>query len=741
MFGRNSSHTLWLGCVLILVATLCLAGLEIYEGFSNAPQLQRERDLVVRTFEVITAAQAFDQAVQDAERGQRGYLLTGDAAYLDPYRTGSAAAPALLAKLKQLTADDPEQQQRMPALEEQLDTKLAELKRTIEVHDSQGFAAAQAIVQGNTGLAAMQAIVKTVDTMIEAERTLLQVRLARSTQAEHMTRTFALVGAVLAMAIVALGIFTALRAIQNIYRANEARRKSDEQFGLLVNAVTEYALYMIDAKGYVVSWNAGAERIKGYGAGEIIGQHFSLFYTEEDRQAGMPDRALETAAREGKYEIEAWRVRKGGARFMANVIIDPVRNSAGQLIGFAKITRDITERRDQQEVLERTRAALAQSQKMESLGQLTGGIAHDFNNLLQIIGSAIGALQRRLQGVNPDLRLYTDSIVHGVARGAELTQRLLAFTRRQPLDPKPIEPNKLVAGMSEMLRRTIGESIAIETVLSGGLWWVSADVGQLENAIVNLAVNARDAMPDGGKLTIETSNTYLDEAYAAAHSEVVPGQYVMIAISDTGAGMTPDVIAKAFEPFFTTKDVGKGTGLGLSQVYGFIKQSGGHIKLYSEPGAGTTVKLYLPRLAAEVAADAQAETQVAQIDTGKETILVVEDEDEVRAFTAEMLRELGYRVLVARDAPAALRILDQEPRIDMLFTDVGLPAPMNGRQLADESRRRRPALKVLFTTGYARNAIIHHGRLDPGVHLLLKPFTQRDAAQKVRRLLDSLRAD
>ena len=331
----------------------------------------------------------------------------------------------------------------------------------------------------------------------------------------------------------------------------------------------------------------------------------------------------------------------------------------------------------------------------------------------------------------------------GANRAAALTYRLLAFSRQHPLAPEPVDANKLVAGMSDLLRRTLSENVAIETVLAGGLWRTHADPNQLENVILNLAVNARDAMPDGGKLTIETANTHLDEAYAASRTEVAPGQYVMMAVCDTGAGMTADVIAKAFEPFFTTKPIGKGTGLGLSQVYGFAKQSGGHAAIYSEPGHGTTVKVYLPRFRQ---ADEGVEVRVVQavrpspasltMARSGETILVVEDEPMVRAFSVSALEEAGYRVLAAEDGPSGLLLLDAHPEVSLLFTDVVLTGPMNGRKVADEALRRRPHLKVLFTTGYTKNAIIHHGRLDEGVELLGKPFTAADLAEKVRQIID-----
>jgi CheY-like chemotaxis protein len=335
------------------------------------------------------------------------------------------------------------------------------------------------------------------------------------------------------------------------------------------------------------------------------------------------------------------------------------------------------------------------------------------------------------------LRRSAGNAIRGAERAASLTERLLAFSRRQPLDPKPVDANNLVSTMSDLLHRTLGERIAIETVLAGGLWRTHADPNQLEGAILNLAINARDAMPDGGKLTIETANAHLDESYAARQAEVAAGQYVVVAITDTGVGMSRDIIAQAFEPFFTTKEAGQGTGLGLSQVYGFVKQTGGHVNIYSEPGQGTTVKIYLPRLLAdEDAAETAEPARTVSVDEPSKTILVVEDNDDVRSHSAEILNELGYRVLEAPNGPAAMEILERDGDVLLLFTDVGLPGGMNGRQLAEEARRRRPKLKVLFTTGYAKNAIVHDGRLDPGVQLLTKPFTYAGLAAKVRDLLD-----
>jgi PAS domain S-box-containing protein len=390
---------------------------------------------------------------------------------------------------------------------------------------------------------------------------------------------------------------------------------------------------------------------------------------------------------------------------------------------------------DRTEKLHHQAEALRQAQKMEAVGQLTGGIAHDFNNLLQVIIGNIDIIQRTVSETSPRLQRAASQAMNGAKRATSLTQRLLAFSRRQPLNPKPTNVGVLLQGLSEMAYRTLGETVQLETVLGAGTWQVEVDVNELEAAIINLAINARDAMPDGGRITLETANAHIDEAYASTHTEVKPGQYVLISVTDTGLGMDQKTLAQAFEPFFTTKAVGKGTGLGLSQVYGFVKQSGGHVKLYSEVGQGTTVKIYLPRYfgGESSSEDADAFTPEA---ASKETILVLEDDADVRAYSVEVLRELGYRVLEAHDGRAALKILERGEHIDLLFTDVVLPGGMTGAQVAAQATAARPLLKVLFTTGYARNAIIHHGRLDKGVHLITKPFSVSDLASKIRDVLD-----
>lgn len=376
-------------------------------------------------------------------------------------------------------------------------------------------------------------------------------------------------------------------------------------------------------------------------------------------------------------------------------------------------------------------------QKLEAIGQLTGGIAHDFNNMLAVIVGSLSLLKKRLGPGDDRLARHVETASEGAERAAALTRRLLAFARRQPLEPRTIEVNRFVAGLSDLLCRTLTEGIQLETVLAGGLWRTRVDPGQLENAIVNLAVNARDAMDGSGRLTIETANASLDGDYVAQHAGVPPGQYVLVAVTDTGSGMPPELVARAFEPFFTTKEIGRGSGLGLSQVYGFVRQSGGHVTIYSEPGQGTSVKIYLPRHygPAEAAPPPRPAPPTLPAGRADEIVLVVEDEDGVRRLSVDLLRELGYTVRHAADAEGALRLLEQQPDIRLLFTDVVMPA-VNGRELADRARARQPGLRILFTTGYTRNAVVHNGLLDPGVRLLTKPFTLEQLARAVRAALD-----
>ncbi len=534
-----------------------------------------------------------------------------------------------------------------------------------------------------------------------------------------------------------IGFAKVTRDMTEQHAMQQAALESERRFRLLVQGVTDYAIYMLSPDGYVTNWNIGAERIKGYTEDEIIGQHFSRFYTQEDVDTGLPWKALDKARREGRYEAEGWRRRKDGKAFWAGVVVDAIHDDTGALIGFAKITRDLTERREAQLQLELSREQLFQSQKMEAVGQLTGGLAHDFNNMLTGIIGSLELLRTRLaQGRIGDLERYITTAEGAASRATRLTHRLLAFARRQTLDPKPTNANKLIANMEDLIQRTVGPEITIETVLGIGLWQTLCDPNQLENAILNLCINARDAMPDGGRLTIETANTWVDERGARAR-DMQAGQYVAICVSDTGTGMPPEVIARAFDPFYTTKPTGQGTGLGLSMIYGFAKQSGGQVRLYSEVGAGTTARIYLPSHrgpAQEEEAPPQLE-QALRAQAG-ETVLIVDDEPSVRMLVTEILEDLGYGAIEAADGGSGLKVLQSDIRIDLLITDVGLPGGMNGRQMADAAREKRPKLKVLFITGYAENAAIGNGFLDAGMHVVTKPFAMEKLASKVKAIIE-----
>jgi PAS domain S-box-containing protein len=514
------------------------------------------------------------------------------------------------------------------------------------------------------------------------------------------------------------------------------KRAPSVRFYPLVQGVTDYSIYMLDLDGKVTNWNLGAQRIKGYRAEEIIGEHFSLFYTDEDRALGLPKIALVTAARKGRFEQEGLRVRKDGSRFLANVVIDPIRNDIDQIVGFAKITKDITEQRETQRALEEAREALFQSQKMEAIGQLTGGIALDFNNLLTGITGSLELMEARLaQGRFKELDRYVSVAQAAAKRAAALTHRLLAFSRRQTLDPRQTDVNRLASGLGDLMRRTVGPEIDISISTADDIWGILVDPNELENALLNLCINARDAMPDGGTLLITASNHHLELRPAEEHG-LPPGNYVALCISDTGCGMPKEVAARAFEPFFTTKPVGEGTGLGLSMVYGFARQSGGRVCIDSEIGRGTKVCLYLPRHDGCQDADvSEAKLNVEQYAEKNETVLVVDDEPAVRMLITEVLKELRYSPLEAEDGLSGLKILETDRPIHLLITDVGLPGGLTGRQIADAALQFRPDLRVLFITGYAESAIARNAGLQSGMHVLSKPFSIEELRNRIKAVL------
>ena len=525
-----------------------------------------------------------------------------------------------------------------------------------------------------------------------------------------------------------IGFAKVTRDLTERRAAEEALKASEERFRLLVESVTDYAIYMLDPVGTITSWNAGAARFKGYTADEILGQNFSRFYSEADRMAGIPSRALETASREGRFEAEGWRIRKDGSRFWANVVIDAIRSPMGELLGFAKVTRDLTERRETQLALEEAREAIFQSQKMDAIGKLTGGVAHDFNNLLAVIVGSLDLARQRLE-TGGDISRYIDNAMTAADRGATLTQRMLAFARRQELKLGSVDCIALVRNMAGLLKSTLGSTVTIETRFPLSLSSAHADPAQLELALLNLAVNARDAMPGGGRIIVEGSEAHLQ---TEQRPDLPTGNYIRLSVIDEGEGMDEDTLARAREPFFTTKGIGKGTGLGLSMVHGFAEQCGGSLIISSERGSGTTVSLWLPVATEEEDAiddEHQGQSPVATSDQPL-VILAVDDDDLVLTNTAGMLEELGHTVFQAGSGADAMRML-AEGEVDLVITDHAMPH-MTGAQLADALDESHPGLPVIIITGYAELPPHATKRLR-----LDKPFRQAELA----RMLSIARQD
>ncbi len=490
--------------------------------------------------------------------------------------------------------------------------------------------------------------------------------------------------------------------------------ESERSFRLLVEGVADYALYMLDPTGIITSWNVGGRRIKGYSPEEILGQHFSRFYTETDRANGKPARALKIAEQQGRYEEEGWRVRKDGTFFWASVIIDPIRED-GRLVGFAKITRDITERREAQLKLEQVQKHLAESQKLDALGQLTGGVAHDFNNLLMIISGNVHTLKRGV-GDNARFQRAVTAIENAAKRGASLTSQLLTFARRQSVNPQPVDLAERIEAIREILGTGVGGGVALAFDIDREVWPVTVDISELETALVNLVINARDAMPAGGTITIRARN-------CAATDE--GGDHVAVSVEDTGTGIAPDVLSKIFDPFFTTKPIGKGTGLGLSQVHGFAHQAGGTVKVESEFGKGTRITILLPREQVQPSARPRDVVDAG----GSGTVLLVEDNPDVASVSSNLLEQLGYTVRRVPDAETALREVERDG-IDLVFTDIVMPGKMDGLGLAHRLREIRPDLPILLATGYSDAASNVRGNFP----ILRKPYEIHQLSRAIARL-------
>jgi PAS domain S-box-containing protein len=524
-----------------------------------------------------------------------------------------------------------------------------------------------------------------------------------------------------------LGFAKITRDITERRAAQEALRESERQLRLLVRGVTDYALYMLDPNGIITSWNSGGERLKGYTPDEIVGQHFSRFYTEQDRSAGLPARALQTAVEKGRFEAEGWRVRKDGTLFWANVVVDPIRDDDGRLVGFAKITRDVTERREAQLALERAQAQRAHIQKMEALGQLTGGVAHDFNNLLMIVSGHLETIKKLLASDQKGSRA-AEAIAIAASRGASLTRQLLSFSRRQMLNPVVFSIGESVEAIRPMLESSVPASVDLATMISTDIWPVRADISEFELALINLTLNARDAMPNGGMIAFSADNVTLSRGDV---SEDLEGDFVAITVADTGSGIPADILPKVFDPFFTTKDASKGTGLGLSQVHGFVHQSGGTVRVDSQMGKGTRVTLLLPR--AHAIAERPGPEPIVDA-TARGRVLLIEDNPEVAEATTVLLEQLGYEVERAGEAEAALEAMkDQE--FDLVISDIVMAGPMDGLALANAIRQRFPGVPILLVTGYSHAV----AAAEVDFPVLRKPFQLADLGRAAAKLIGEAR--
>lgn len=720
-------------------------------------QAQDDAERVIRTLEAQNKLSTLRLLIRRAESGQRGYLLTSDPEFLISYRDSIDAVMPAFAELKRAMADNATQQAMLVVLEPTLTRKLNVLRETVRLNDAGEKERALEIVRSKEGLALMEDITAVVERINGEEQRLLTLRSENSKLTNRALLAINLVGAVVIIVIAGISLLLVRRSnrqrdaaeqaledanagleaavaerTEHLRRANEEIRHSAQVLNNTLDSMAD-ALLVADEYGRVILSNPASHRLLGYSPAEMqdLAQHNRLL--EPDGVTPFPEASgpLTRAIRGEPTDDVEFIIRIGGRKDL-HVIANsrPLRDADGALKGAVAIYRDITTVRE-------TERQLQHAHKMEAIGQLTGGMAHDFNNILTVIIGLTGVLAESV-AENPELAATTHMIDEAAERGAQLIANLLAFARKQPLQPRPIDINDLVVNAGKLLRPVLGEQVEIAVLPESDAWPALVDSSQLTNALLNLAINARDAMPDGGKLTIETGNVFLDEAYAQAHSEVRAGPYVMIAVSDTGTGIPKADLDRVFEPFFTTKKMEKGTGLGLSMVFGFVKQSNGHIKVYSEEGDGTTIKIYLPRANAD-SGEVTSHMTDATFTGGSETILVVEDDMLVRDYVTAQLKSLGYATHSFATAAGALSFVDSEGKFDLLLTDVILAGGMNGRQLADEVIKRRPTTKVLYTSGYTENAIVHHGRLDAGVLLLAKPYRKSDLARTVRLALSASR--
>jgi signal transduction histidine kinase/ActR/RegA family two-component response regulator len=693
------------------VPLVFIAGIVAFQLAKNVPDARQARTNTALSFTTIRTVTAVDEAVQDAERGQRGYLITGRTGYLEPYQHAKDRLPQLMVDLQAATSASPDQQPRLLKLQADVTTKMNELAATIEAMQQHGYEAAKAIVDTDVGVQSMTAISADLAAISDAANTRLASRLTAAAEVEGRVSSTFVIGSVVSALALLVGALLLARAVG---RATT----SEEMLQATLDSVRE-GVAAFDYRSRLRAWNAPFVELLGFSGSDMKAGQLLALDGMRDRELGQRlDELAATARNTGQPALTEFTGDQGRH---VEIFHNPARDG-----GYVFTLLDVTERRRMEETL-------SQAQKLEAVGRMTGGVAHDFNNLLTVIIGGLGLLRRTI-GRSAEAHQRIDMMSSAAERATRLVRQLLAFARRQPLQPEIVNLGPVVQEALPLIQRAVGEGVTVECVTAAGLWNTTVDSSEFQAAMLNLAINGRDAMPDGGKLTIELGNAALDDGYAARHAEVDPGQYVLFAITDTGTGMDGAVLAKALDPFFTTKAPGEGTGLGLPQVYGFVKQSGGHLKIYSEPGEGTTVKLYLPRSLAQETAVARPVGAVAV--TGSETVLLVDDDDVVRTTVGLMLEDLGYTVLEAVGGVEALAMLQRGDKIDLLFTDVVMPGPINGRQLADEARKLDPAVRILFTSGYTENAIIHHGRLDPGLELLSKPYTRDQLAAKLRRVLD-----
>jgi PAS domain S-box-containing protein len=721
-----------------------LAVLLIISAASISLDLKARADAawVTQTFEVLNKISDVRLLVRRAESSARGFALNGAASFTTEFQEARDRIGPAIAELKRKIGDNPEQLKLLDRTEtiaaRRLDVS-AELIGRKQAGDTAGISAMFANAEGR---ALMQQLTDNFDWMIAEEERLLAIRTAASQRTGMVLTSIDLAGASLILLLVVFLIRegrelkTSLSAseaavaerTEHLLAAHEGLRRSESVLKHTFHSMAE-AVLVIDPGGEVLLSNPAAEKMLRYKPGMNVRSLRSLGNVfHADGITPMPPEEMPTARvlRGEQFDEQEIVVRPLRGHQMHLVISGrPIREESGAISGAALVYHDITASRD-------TERRLREAQKLEAIGKLTGGVAHDFNNMLTVITGTTETLVHYLKD-RPDLRAVASLIDDAAERCNELIKHLLAFARKQPLQPHNVDLNKAVADIARLLRPTLGEQIEIATILTKDVTPVHIDASQLASAVVNMAINARDAMPNGGKLLLETCNAVLDEAYVAANPDALAGHYVMLAISDTGTGMPPEVLEHVFEPFFTTKEIGKGTGLGLSMVYGFVKQSGGHIKIYSEEGVGTTIRLYLPPAQGRIDAVAEAGAEAAG---GNETILVVEDDALVRGFVVTQLKNLGYKTISAKDAQAAIAVVDRGEPFDLLFTDVIMPGGMSGRELADIVAKRRPGVRVLYTSGYTDNAVMHHGRLDEGVLLLTKPYRKPQLAQMVRQALD-----